>query len=57
MRCQSYNINCNIQVVVEVFSIMAAYFLQSCCACVLRTVHSGQCITHIHNTEYFNNDL
>jgi len=23
--CQSYNIDCNIQVVVEVFSIMAAY--------------------------------
>jgi len=36
----SYNIDCNIQVVVEVFSIMAAYFVQSCCACVLRTVQN-----------------
>jgi len=32
---QIYNIDSNIQVVVEVFSIMPAYFVQSSCACVL----------------------
>jgi len=70
--CQSYNIDSNIQVVVGVFSIMAAHFVQSCCACVLCTVQnetvivSAQCIIHTHNrternmqpnTEYSNNDL
>jgi len=41
---QSYNIDYNIQVVVEIFSIMAAYFVQPCCACVLCTVQNTQCI-------------
>jgi len=39
--CQCYNIDCSIQVAVEVSSIMAAYFVRSA----------------IKGPEYFNNDL
>jgi len=39
--CRSYNIDCNIQVAVEVFSIMAAYCVRSA----------------IKGLEYFNNNL
>ena len=42
--CQSYNINCNIQVAVEAFSIMAA----CCCACVSCTL---QCTVHNTHTQ------
>ena len=49
------HIGSNIQVVVGVFSITAAYFFQSCCACLLCTVqnetqfHSAQCTINKHN--------
>jgi len=39
----------NIQVVVEVFGIMTAYFVQTCCACVLCTVQYGSFCT-VQNT-------
>ena len=42
MRCQSYNIHCNIQVVVEVFSIQYVCYALCIMHCAECTVHNTQ---------------